>query len=103
MPPSFIIRGASSPRRMEPSRADTIVPSFRKPDFSELAKNPYRQDIHAIQFRELGNDVCYSALNAWEGFVEAAWWAGRSPAAAAAAVNVRVAMASTLKFMPLVS
>lgn len=31
LPPSFIIRGASSPRGMEPSWADSIVRSFRKP------------------------------------------------------------------------
>jgi hypothetical protein len=52
-------------------------------------------------YEQRANCYCYSVLKACDGLVEAARCAGMSPAAAAAAVNVKVAMARTAKLMPL--
>jgi hypothetical protein len=61
-------------------------------------RNRYRyQSEHRV-----GEDR-YSVLRACEGLVEDARRAGMSPAAAAAAVRVRLAIARTVRFMPLVS
>ena len=56
-----------------------------------------------IGWAALSGEDCYSVLRDCEGLVEDARRAGMSPAPAAAAVRVRVAMATTVRFMPLVS
>ena len=55
------------------------------------------------RFHALTGEDCYSVLKACEGLVEDARSAGMSPAAAAAVVRVRVAMARTARLMPLLS
>ena len=58
---------------------------------------------HRHRLNALSGEDSYSVLRDCEGLVEDARRAGMSPAPAAVAVRMSVAMAATVRFMPLVS